>query len=410
MHVSYLFHPDDSVEGRALLDRLGVDATCLPILVRFDGKVYVQPGESDILAAHGAKTTTDTRRCDVAIVGAGPAGLTAAVYAASEGLDTLVLEADLPGGQAGTSSKIRNYPGFTHGVSGGDFAYRACEQAWLFGADLVFTQPAAHITSNGARAPGARRRRRKRRRQGGGARDRSRLAATRQCPTWNGWSAPECSTARPGARHAHMRGCDVYVIGAGNSAGQAAVHLAKYGARVTMVVRGESLSSSMSSYLIEEIANTPAIDVRVRCEVVDGAGVDRLESVTVRDNRTGACEARRASALFVMIGGEPLTGWLRRRGAARRCRLHPDRPRPAPRQPGSRGMATHAAAADARNEHSGDLRGRRRALPLCQTGRLSGRRGCDGGAARARVPRRARQLKVHSSPEADGQRHHQMPT
>ena len=127
-----------------------MDPTCLPILVRFDGKVYVQPDESDILAAHGAKTTTDARRCDVAIVGAGPAGLTAAVYAASEGLDTLVLEADLPGGQAGTSSKIRNYPGFTHGVSGGDFAYRACEQAWLFGADLVFAQPAALVTSNGA--------------------------------------------------------------------------------------------------------------------------------------------------------------------------------------------------------------------------------------------------------------------
>jgi thioredoxin reductase (NADPH) len=109
-----------------------------------------------------------------------------------------------------------------------------------------------------------------------------------------------------------MRGCDVYVIGAGNSAGQAAVHLAKYGAQVTMVVRGESLSASMSTYLIREIANTPAIDVRVRCEVVDGAGDDRLESVTVRDTRTGACEARRASAVFVMIGGEPLTGWLDR--------------------------------------------------------------------------------------------------
>jgi CheY-like chemotaxis protein len=110
MHVSYTFHPDDSAAGRALLNELGVDATCLPILVRFDGKVYPQPSESAILAAHGAKTTTDSQRCDVAIVRAGPAGLTAAVYAASEGLDTLVLEANLPGGQAGTSSKIRNYP------------------------------------------------------------------------------------------------------------------------------------------------------------------------------------------------------------------------------------------------------------------------------------------------------------
>jgi thioredoxin reductase (NADPH) len=309
MHVSYAFHPDDSVEGRALLNELGADPTCLPILVRFDGKVYVQPGESDILAAHGAKTTTDTRRCDLAIIGAGPAGLTAAVYAASEGLDTLVLEANLPGGQAGTSSKIRNYPGFTHGVSGGDFAYRACEQAWLFGADLVFTQPAARITHDGGEHHV---------RAADGATVVARAVVLATGVAWRRLDVPNLERlvgagvfyGAAGSEARAMRGCDVYVIGAGNSAGQAAVHLAKYGARVTMVVRGESLSSSMSNYLIREIANTPAIDVRVRCEVVDGAGDDRLESVTVRDTRTGACETRRASAVFVMIGGEPLTGWL----------------------------------------------------------------------------------------------------
>jgi hypothetical protein len=201
MHVSYAFHPDDSVEGRALLDGLGVDATCLPILVRFDGKVYVQPGESDVLAAHGAKTTTDARRCDVAIVGAGPAGLTAAVYAASEGLDTLVLEANLPGGQAGTSSKIRNYPGFTHGVSGGDFAYRACEQAWLFGADSCsLNQPRwspATVPSTRCAPPTAQ------------ASSQGQWCSQPESPggdstglTWSGWSAPGCSTARPAARRA----------------------------------------------------------------------------------------------------------------------------------------------------------------------------------------------------------------
>lgn len=309
MHVSYLFHPDDSVEGRALLHRLDMDTTRLPILVRFDGKVYVQPGESDILAAHGAKTTTDTRRCDVVIVGAGPAGLTAAVYAASEGLDTLVLEANLPGGQAGTSSKIRNYPGFTHGVSGGDFAYRACEQAWLFGADLVFGLPAAHITSIGAEHQV---------RAADGASVVARAVVLATGVAWRRLAVPNLERlvgagvfyGAAGSEARAMRGCDVFVVGAGNSAGQAAVQLAKYGAQVAMVVRGESLNSSMSSYLIREIASTPAIDVRVRCEVMDGTGDDRLESVTLRDNRTGACEAHRASALFVMIGGEPLTGWL----------------------------------------------------------------------------------------------------
>jgi thioredoxin reductase (NADPH) len=309
MHVSYTFHADDSVEGEALLDELGVDPNRLPVLVRFDGKVYVQPDESDTLAAHGAKTTTDTQRCDVAIVGAGPAGLTAAVYAASEGLDTLVLEANLPGGQAGTSSKIRNYPGFTHGVNGVAFAYRACEQAWLFGADLVFAQPAALITSNGAEHHV---------RAANGAIVAARAVVLATGVAWRRLKVPNLErlvgagvfygAAASEARA--MRGCDVYVIGAGNSAGQAAVHLAKNGARVTMVVRAESLSSSMSTYLIDEIASTRAIDVRVCCEVVDGDGDDRLESVTLRDNRTGAREPRRASALFVMIGGQPHTGWL----------------------------------------------------------------------------------------------------
>jgi thioredoxin reductase (NADPH) len=309
MHVSYTFHADDSVEGEALLDELGVDPNRLPVLVRFDGKVYVQPDKSDTLAAHGAKTTTDTQRCDVAIVGAGPAGLTAAVYAASEGLDTLVLEANLPGGQAGTSSKIRNYPGFIHGVNGVAFAYRACEQAWLFGADLVFAQPAALITSNGAEHHV---------RAANGAIVAARAVVLATGVAWRRLKVPNLErlvgagvfygAAASEARA--MRGCDVYVIGAGNSAGQAAVHLAKNGARVTMVVRAESLSSSMSTYLIDEIASTRAIDVRVCCEVVDGDGDDRLESVTLRDNRTGAREPRRASALFVMIGGQPHTGWL----------------------------------------------------------------------------------------------------
>jgi thioredoxin reductase (NADPH) len=163
------------------------------------------------------------------------------VYAASEGLDTLVLEANLPGGQTGTSSKIRNYPGFTHGVSGGDFAYRACEQAWLFGADLVFAQPAALVTSNGAEHLV---------RTADGASVLARSVVLATGVTWRRLGLPTLERlvgagvfyGAAGSEARAMRGCDVYVIGAGNSAGQAAVHLAKYGAQVTMVVRGESLS------------------------------------------------------------------------------------------------------------------------------------------------------------------------
>lgn len=309
MHVSYAFHADDSVEGRAVLDRTGADPTRLPVLVRFDGRTVVQPGESDILAAHGAKTTTQARRCDVAVVGLGPAGLTAAVYAASEGLDTLVLEANLPGGQAGTSSRIRNYPGFTHGVSGGDFAYRACEQAWLFGADLVFAQPVTRVAV-GDREHMVR--------AADGTCVAARTVVLATGVVWRRLGVPSLERlvgagvfyGAAGSEARAMRGCDVYVVGAGNSAGQAAVHLARFGARVTMVVRGDALSSSMSTYLIREIESTPAVDVRIRCEVVDGSGADRLESVTLRDRQTGTSETRSASGLFVMIGGEPRTEWL----------------------------------------------------------------------------------------------------
>jgi thioredoxin reductase (NADPH) len=173
----------------------------------------------------------------------------------------------------------------------------------------VFAQPAALVTSNGAEHLV---------RTADGASVLARSVVLATGVTWRRLGVPTLERlvgagvfyGAAGSEARAMSGCDVYVVGAGNSAGQAAVHLAKYGARVTMIVHGESLSSSMSSYLIREIASVPAIDVRVCCEVVDGAGDDRLESVTVRDNRTGACEARRASALFAMIGGEPQTGWL----------------------------------------------------------------------------------------------------
>jgi len=309
MHVPYTFHDDNTEQGRQLLAGAGVDRTRLPVLIRFDGKIHVQPGASDILAAHGAKTSPEARHYDVAVIGAGPAGLTAAVYAASEGLDTLVLEAFVPGGQAGASSKIRNYPGFRHGVNGADFAYQACEQAWLFGADLVFAQAAVKVTSDD-------REHRLHLEDGSDVVASTLVLATGVA--WRRLAIPNLERLvgagvfyGAGRSEAQaMRGHEVHVIGAGNSAGQAALHLAKHSARVTMIVRGSSLTASMSSYLIDEIANTPGIDVQTGSELIAGSGTDHLETLTIRNTRTGAVETRPSTALFVMIGGEPRTEWL----------------------------------------------------------------------------------------------------
>jgi thioredoxin reductase (NADPH) len=202
----------------------------------------------------GLPSALGTRACDVAIIGAGPAGLAAAVYAASEGLSTVILEPDMPGGQAGTSSLIRNYLGFPRGLSGEDLTSRAVDQAWLFGASFTLGAAAAE-----ARA---------------------------------------------------MAGQHVYVIGAGNSAGQAAIHLSRYAASVTMVVRGPGLAASMSSYLITEISKTANIRICPSTEVMGGSGQCSLETLTLRHRASGATETVPAAALFVMIGAEPCTTWL----------------------------------------------------------------------------------------------------
>ncbi len=309
MTTPYAYHADDSPTGKAILRQVGENGARLPVAVRHDGRVLVDPTDSDLVRAVGGGTHLKEGVYDLVIVGAGPAGLAAAVYAASEGLDTVVLERGISGGQAGTTSRIRNFPGFTWGISGQEFAYRACEQAWLFGANLVFTQEVKSLRVSGAEriltvADGRR------------VAARSVLLATGA--SWRRLGIEKLEE-RTGAGVFYgaavtearaMEGLDVCVVGSGNSAGQATQHLAKYARSVTLLARSKSLRANMSEYLVSELAHTPAVRVRLGVEIVDGNGRERLEALTIRDRETGSTEEIETSALFVLIGAEPHTEWL----------------------------------------------------------------------------------------------------
>ena len=303
------FYAADSERGAALLLEAGAQAAALPVIIMFDGRVLENPPNTEIAEALGLRTSPGGGRYDVAVIGAGPAGLAAAVYAASEGLATVVLEPEAIGGQAGTSSLIRNYLGFPRGVSGEDLAVRAFTQAWNFGAEYVYGN---HVT--GLRPDGPERVLT----LSGGAEVRSRAAVIATGVSYRrlGIDSLEALTGAGvfyGAATSEaraMKGRHVFVVGGANSAGQAAVHLARYAARVTMLVRGSSLAAGMSDYLVQEIASTPAIAVRHNVVVTGGTGSGRLESLTVRDVRTGVAETVPADAVFVLIGAAPRTQWL----------------------------------------------------------------------------------------------------
>ena len=302
----YSVHEED---GRRLLAEVGADASRLPVVIRHDGQVMVDPKLPELLRAVGASVRADVDVCDVLIVGGGPAGLAAAVYAASEGLTTVLLEQTLSGGQAGNSPMIRNYPGFPHGISGADLVHRACEQAWLFGAHLVFAQRATALEQRGAGFV-------VHLEDGTAVAARPVVVATGV--TWRRIGVPALEAlvgagvfygAAVGETKA-MQGRDVFLVGGGNSAGQAALHLARYAASVGLVVRGPSLSAKMSDYLVREIESSSRITVHTGTEVVDGGGDERLEHVVLRDRSTGKTCDVRVDALFVLIGGEPHTEWL----------------------------------------------------------------------------------------------------
>lgn len=309
MSMSHVYVPGDSPEGRELLREAGEDGSRLPVVVRHDGRVLVDPTDSELVEAIGGGTRLESDVYDVAIVGAGPAGLAAAVYAASEGLETVVLERGISGGQAGTTSRIRNFPGFTWGIGGRDFAYRACEQAWLFGANMVFTQEVTGLRVSGdLRVLTVE--------DGREVTARSVILAVGV--SWRRLGIPSLEAligtgvfygaAVTEARA--MKDLDVCVVGGGNSAGQAAQHLARHARSVTLLARGDDLRTSMSEYLITELAHTPNVTVRLGVELIGGGGDDRLERVTVRDRASGATEEIETAALFVLIGAEPKTEWL----------------------------------------------------------------------------------------------------
>ena len=299
----------ESDAGRRLLDEAGVDPTRLPVVIRYDGQVIIDPDLPDLARAIGVNVKSDVDTCEVAIVGAGPAGLTAAVYAASEGLETVVLERAVSGGQAGTSPLIRNYPGFPHGISGGILMERTCEQAWLMGAHIVFAQQAVALErSGGDRVV----------RLLDGTEVRAGAVVIATGVEWRRLGVPRLealvgSGVFYGAAVSETRAMqdqDVFIVGAGNSAGQASLHLARHARTVTLLARGDTLAKSMSSYLVRAIESTPNVLVRQRTEVVDGAGDGTLNRITLADHHHDTIEEVPAAALFVMIGGEPHTEWL----------------------------------------------------------------------------------------------------
>lgn len=306
--VPYWFFEEGSEEGRQLLREHHLEGTQVPVVLRRDGSILVDPSHADLMGTLGFRSDLQVRACDVAVIGAGPAGLAAAVYAASEGLSTLIVEDDLPGGQAGTSSLIRNYLGFAHGLSGDDLTNRAIEQAWLFGANVLLAR-ADGLTARGPERVVH---------MADGRQVAARTVIIATGVTWRRLGVPALEAlvgagvfyGAAGAEARAMAGRDVHVIGAGNSAGQAALHLARYAASVTMVVRGPGLRASMSSYLVTEISKNANIHIRPTTEVIDGRGRCSLESLTLRQRTSGATDIVPTSALFVMIGAEPHTAWL----------------------------------------------------------------------------------------------------
>jgi len=306
--MPHTFRLADSDEGRSLVER-APEGSKLPLVVFPDGSFLVDPTNSELARASGGPVHPEHMDFDLLIVGAGPAGLSAAVYAASEGFSTLVLDGGGIGGQATSSSLIRNFLGFPRGVSGRRLAQSAYQQAWVFGAQFAFMTRVLELRRED---------------------DQLSLALADSEPvnaravllacgvTYRRLGIPElealngagvfygsATSEAPG-----LAGRDAYVLGGANSAGQAALYLARYARQVTLVVRADALEKGMSHYLVQQVSAATNIDVRLGTEVVGGSGSDRLERLVLRDRSVGVDEEVSADALFVMIGAQPHTAWL----------------------------------------------------------------------------------------------------
>jgi thioredoxin reductase (NADPH) len=307
--ILHEFHAAETEAGQQLLARLGKRSVKFPVAILYDGQVLEDPSNADLADAFGINRPLGRQRFDLVIVGAGPAGLAAAVYGASEGLSTLIVEGEAIGGQAGTSSLIRNYLGFPWGVGGAELAKRATEQAWWFGAVFRFMRNVAALRSEGRELTLTLS-------DGTEVAGRAVVLATGASyrrlgvPSLEGLVGAGVFYGAAVTEAKAVTGQEVYVVGGANSAGQAALHLAEYASRVTLVVRGRSLSTSMSEYLIREIEAAQNIYVLFRTRVIDGGGEGRLEHLVLKDLESERTETVPAAALFVLIGAEPRTGWL----------------------------------------------------------------------------------------------------
>ena len=308
--IEHGFYPHDSEEGTKTLRRAGLDGRRLPAVVLLDGRALIDPSNHELADSFGVRTRLDTDAMfDVVVIGAGPAGLAAAVYGSSEGLRTLVIERDALGGQAGSSSLIRNYLGFAKGVSGAELAQQAYQQAWVFGTTFLMTREASAIRRVSNRfvvelehgeetyaktvvlANGVSYRRL----------DVPGLDDLIGAGVFYGSSAGEAPA---------MEGRKVFIVGGGNSAGQAAKCFSSYASKVTILVRGDSLAESMSDYLLKDIEAADNIDVRFATQVIDAGGEGRLQHLVLEDLHTSHRERLEADALFILIGARPYTEWL----------------------------------------------------------------------------------------------------
>jgi thioredoxin reductase (NADPH) len=307
--VPYRWLSVDEPEGRRLLDAAQVDPERLPLVVTPDGETLVAPTTTEVATAVGLSTTPATDFYDLIVVGGGPAGLGAAVYGASEGLRTLLVERAATGGQAGQSSRIENYLGFPDGVSGAQLTGRARRQAIKFGAEILTARDVTHLRTHGpARAVLF----------GDGSKVAAHAVIIATGVSYRDLDAPGASALTGsgvyyGSAFTEAADCvdaDVYIVGGANSAGQAAVFFCRVAKTVNLVVRADALERAMSHYLIEQLRAIDNITVRLQTVIHEMHGDGHLEGLTLRDTFTGRCERVDTSHAFVFIGGEPRTDWL----------------------------------------------------------------------------------------------------
>lgn len=298
-----------SEEAQKLAEFAKCDRLSLPLVLLNDGESLIQPSIAQVAEKIGLRTTAEKPFYDLIIIGGGPAGLAAAVYGASEGLHTVAIEREAPGGQAGTSSRIENYLGFPSGLSGNDLARRAVTQARRFGVEILTPQEAISIRieepyrfitlSDGSEIS-------------------CHALILALGVSWRkldvkGLERLTGAGVYYGAAQTEAMACqdeEVYIIGGANSAGQAAMYFSKYARQVTMLVRGESLTKSMSQYLIEQIAETPNITVQNYASVIEAKGETSLEAIAIKNEQTGEIDTVEAKSLFIFIGAVPRTEWL----------------------------------------------------------------------------------------------------